>query len=101
YNKKCSYNSTWYLKECSRDEDMANIIKKNYSNKKGKWFFIAHLGHTGYKITYDNSVPAGSLLKKELKKKYFCIGLVNKRNSQSNINTLKHSSDMADAFLEV
>jgi hypothetical protein len=99
YKNKYPQNPSWYLKGKSRDEDMFNIIKNHYSQKKNKWFFIAHLGHAGYEITYDNHVPAGSLLKKEFKGKYCCFGLINKRVKTSGYDRLEPTQKMADAFL--
>ncbi|MFH1601569.1 MAG: erythromycin esterase family protein [Candidatus Shapirobacteria bacterium] len=96
YQKRYHQNPTWFMKGKSRDEDMANIIKKQYRQREGKWFFIAHLGHAGYEITYDNHVPAGKILKRELQDKYYCIGLV---KQEAKKNTFRSTAKMADAFL--
>ena len=99
YKNKYPKNPSWYLKGKSRDEDMAEIIKENYCQKKGKWFFIAHLGHTGYEITYNNHIPAGSLLRKDLKEKYYCLGLLYKKTKSSNYNMLIPTQEMVDSFV--
>lgn len=106
----------WYMKGKSRDEDMFNAIVKNYKKRKGKWLFIAHLGHAGYRSEYHS---AGNYFKEEFGNNYYSACLINKqglgdrrvicyeaRNKQElvsliqlNENDLMPFFEMADGFI--